>query len=218
MLQLLWSVHSMAPPVVTEFRNQALAAWLAFAAEGMMADSAASAIHTSEDGVTKRDFLALVAGFGAVILVGAIAWPLVDSMNPAADTLAVSAVEVDLKPIALGSGITLLWRGQPVFVRHRTTAEIASAQLPSTIEPALDSDRVKAGHEQWLVLIAVCTHLGCIPLGNKAGEKRGDWGGYYCPCHGSQYDTSGRVRHGPAPANLAVPPYAFETDTKIKIG
>ena len=186
-----------------------------------MADSGAYVAHPTGDGVTKRDFMTLVAGAGGAILVGAIAWPLIDSMNPAADTLAVSAVEVDIKPIALGSGITLLWRGQPVFVRHRTMMEVMEAvdtPLSALIDPATDASRVIAGHAEWLVLIAVCTHLGCIPLGNKAGEKRGDWGGYYCPCHGSQYDTSGRVRHGPAPANLAVPPYAFETDTKIKIG
>ena len=189
-----------------------------------MADSSTYIDHPSGGDVTKRDFLTLVAGAGGAILVGAIAWPLIDSMNPAADTLAVSAVEVDLKPVALGSGITLLWRGQPVFVRHRTAAEITEAvntPLSALIDPsapATDGDRVKAGHDQWLVLIAVCTHLGCIPLGNKAGEKRGEWGGYYCPCHGSQYDTSGRVRHGPAPANLVIPPYAFENDTKIKIG
>ncbi len=186
-----------------------------------MADSSASVGHSSDDGVTKRDFLALLASAGAAVTVGAIAWPLIDSMNPAADTLAVSAVEVDLKPILLGSGITLLWRGQPIFVRYRTPAEIKEAQdtpMADLIEPQEDSARVKPGHDQWLVLIAVCTHLGCIPLGNKLGQKRGDWGGYYCPCHGSQYDTSGRVRHGPAPLNLWVPPYAFESDTKIKIG
>ena len=185
-----------------------------------MADSSASVGHTT-DGVTKRDFLALVASAGAAVMVGAIAWPLIDSMTPAADTLAVSSVEVDLKPIPIGSGITLLWRGQPVFVRHRTPDEIKAAQtvpMSQLTDPQEDSARVKAGHEQWLVLIAVCTHLGCIPLGNKSGQKRGDWGGYYCPCHGSQYDTSGRVRHGPAPLNLNVPPYVFETDTKIKIG
>ncbi len=189
-----------------------------------MAESAATLDHSPDDGVTKRDFLALVALAGATVFVGAIAWPLIDSMNPAADTLAVSAVEVDLKSIPMGSGITLLWRGQPVFVRLRTAKEIAEAvdtPISALIDPsfpALDSDRVKEGHSQWLVLIAVCTHLGCVPLGNKITEKHGDWGGYYCPCHGSQYDTSGRVRHGPAPLNLYIPPYAFETDTKIKIG
>lgn len=186
-----------------------------------MADALSSVAQDSPESPAKRDFLTLAAGAGAAVLVGAIAWPLIDSMNPAADTLAVSAVEVDLKPIPLGSGITLLWRGQPVFVRQRTKKEIAEAvntPLSALIDPAPDSARVKAGHEQWLVLIAVCTHLGCIPLGNKAGEKRGEWGGYYCPCHGSQYDTAGRVRHGPAPLNLYLPPYGFETDTKIKIG
>jgi ubiquinol-cytochrome c reductase iron-sulfur subunit len=171
--------------------------------------------------VGKRDFLQLVTLAGATIAVGAIAWPLIDYMNPSKDVLALSSVEQDLTPIAAGSGITVMWQGKPIFVRHRTPEEIKAAQdtpLNQLIEPQPDSERVKAGHAQWIVLIGICTHLGCIPLGNKPSDPRGDWGGWFCPCHGSQYDTSGRVRHGPAPLNLFIPPYAFETDTKLKIG
>ena len=176
--------------------------------------------HGAQD-VTKRDFLKLLAAAGAGLGTAAIAWPLIDSMNPAADVLAVSATEVDLTPITAGMGITVLWRGKPVFVRHRTPEEIKSAQdvkQSDLIDPATDASRVKAGHDQWIVVIGICTHLGCIPLGNKPTDPRGDWGGWFCPCHGSQYDTSGRVRHGPAPLNLYLPTYAFESDTKIKIG
>jgi ubiquinol-cytochrome c reductase iron-sulfur subunit len=187
-----------------------------------MADtSAATAAHGHSADVTKRDFLQLVAGAGAAIGVAAIAWPLIDTLNPSKDVLALSSVEVDLTPIAEGSGIVVSWQGKPVFVRHRTPAEIKEAvdtKLSDLADPATDASRTKPGHNQWIVLIGICTHLGCIPLGNKPTDPRGDWGGYFCPCHGSQYDTSGRVRHGPAPANLAVPGYAFESDTKIKIG
>jgi len=177
--------------------------------------------HNPAEGVTKRDFLQLIAGAGAAIGSVAIGWALVDSMNPSKDVLAVSAVEVDLTPITEGMGITVMWQGKPIFVRHRTAAEIKSAEdvkLSDLIEPATDDSRIKAGHKPWIILIGICTHLGCIPLGNKPTDPRGDWGGWFCPCHGSQYDTSGRVRHGPAPLNLFLPPYAFETDTKIKLG
>ncbi len=177
--------------------------------------------HGAAADIGKRDFLKLVTVAGAAIGVGAIAWPLIDSMNPSKDVLALSSVEADLAPIAVGSGITIVWRGKPIFVRHRTPVEIKSAEdvaLNQLIEPQSDADRVKAGHAEWIVLIGICTHLGCVPLGNKPTDPRGEWGGWFCPCHGSQYDTSGRVRHGPAPANLALPPYAFETGTKIKIG
>ncbi len=169
----------------------------------------------------KRDFLKLVGSAGAAITIGAIVWPLIDSMNPSSDVLALSSTEVDLTPIPAGQGITVVWRGKPIFVRHRTEKEIKEAEdvpLSQLPDPQPDSARVKPGHAQWLVVIGICTHLGCIPLGNKPTDPRGEWGGYFCPCHGSQYDTSGRVRHGPAPANLAIPPYAFETDSKIKIG
>ena len=169
----------------------------------------------------KRDFLKMVAAASGAIFVGAVAWPFIDSMNPAADVLALGSVEVDLAPIPAGQAITVVWRGKPMFIRHRTEAEIKAAQdvpLGDLIDPQPDSARVKDGHAQWLVVIGICTHLGCIPLGNKPTDPRGDWGGWFCPCHGSQYDTSGRVRHGPAPLNLPVWPYVFETDTKIKIG
>jgi ubiquinol-cytochrome c reductase iron-sulfur subunit len=187
-----------------------------------MADSAATAPHHATD-VTKRDFLQLIGIAGAVIGAGAIAWPLIDSMNPSKDVLALSSVEADLTPIVVGQGITIVWQGKPIFIRHRTPTEITEAQdvkLSQLIDPTLglDSQRVKAGHDQWIILIGICTHLGCVPLGNKPSDPRGEWGGWFCPCHGSQYDTSGRVRHGPAPLNLALPPYAFESDTKVKIG
>ena len=170
---------------------------------------------------TKRDFLKLLTGAAAGIGAVSLAWPLIDSMAPAKDVLALSSIEVDLAPIQEGQGITAVWQGKPVFLRHRTADEIKQAQatpLKELIDPATDASRVKAGKEQWLVAIGICTHLGCIPLGNKPSDPRGDFGGWFCPCHGSQYDTSARVRHGPAPANLALPPYAFTADTKIKIG
>ena len=187
-----------------------------------MADSAASVAHHGHaDDVTKRDFLKLVTGAAAGIGSAAIAWTMIDYMIPSKDVLALSSVEVDLAPIAEGQGITVLWQGKPIFVRHRTAKEIKEAedvQMSQLIEPQPDSARVKEGHATWIVLIGICTHLGCVPLGNKQTDPRGDWGGWFCPCHGSQYDTSGRVRHGPAPANLNLPPYAFESDTKVKIG
>jgi ubiquinol-cytochrome c reductase iron-sulfur subunit len=180
--------------------------------------------HGHSDGPadpSKRDFLVLLPLAGAVVGAGAIAWPLIDSMNPSGDVLALSSTEVDLTPITEGMGITVLWRGKPIFVRHRTAAEIKSAEdvkLSELIEPQSDADRVKPGHAEWIVLIGICTHLGCIPLGNKPTDPRGEWGGWLCPCHGSQYDTSGRVRHGPAPLNLYLPPYDFMNATRVKIG
>ena len=185
------------------------------------ADMRATLGHVGDAPGTKRDFLKLVAGAGVVVGMGALVWPLIDSMNPASDVLALSSIEVDLTSITEGMGITTVWRGKPIFVRHRTADEIKTVEaipLNQLIEPATDQSRIKDGHAQWIVLIGICTHLGCVPLGNKPTDPRGDWGGWFCPCHGSQYDVSGRVRHGPAPANLALPPYAFETDTKVKIG
>ncbi len=186
-----------------------------------MSATAHASGHEPGHDAGKRDFLKLVTGASAAILTGAFLVPLVDSMNPSADVLALGSVETDLTPIAAGMAITVVWQGKPIFVRHRTEKEIKEAEdvkLGQLIDPESDAARVKSGHDQWLVVIGICTHLGCIPLGNKPTDPRGDYGGWFCPCHGSQYDTSWRVRHGPAPLNLAVPPYAFETDTKIKIG
>ena len=189
--------------------------------EGNMADTSAATAHGHPADGTKRDLLELIAGAGAAILAGGIAVALIDSMNPSKDVLAVSSVEIDLAPIALGSGITVMWQGKPIFIRHRTDKEIAAARevnLAELRDPQTDQARVKPGHDQWIVLIGICTHLGCIPLGNKPTDMRGEWGGWFCPCHGSQYDTSGRIRKGPAPLDLALPPYAYTSDTRIKIG
>ncbi len=186
-----------------------------------MAVSSAATAHGHPADETKRDLLELIAGAGAAILAGGIAVALIDSMNPSKDVLAVSSVEIDLTPIALGSGITVMWQGKPIFIRHRTATgnhRGARRNIDELRDPQTDQSRVKAGHDQWIILIGICTHLGCIPLGNKPTDMRGEWGGWFCPCHGSQYDTSGRIRKGPAPLDLALPPYAFETDTKIKIG
>jgi ubiquinol-cytochrome c reductase iron-sulfur subunit len=172
-----------------------------------------------QDGETRRDFLTLVTGSFVAVGVGALAWPFVNSMNPARDVLAVSTTDVDLKPIAAGAAITVVWRGKPVFVRSRTEAEIKAARdvpLSELKDPQADQARVKK--DQWLVLIGICTHLGCIPSGQRPTDQRGPFGGWFCPCHGSAYDTSGRIRQGPAPLNLAVPTYAFTSDTQIRIG
>jgi len=164
----------------------------------------------------RRDFIHIAAAAAAVGGVGAIAWPFIDQMNPSADTLALSSIEYDLSKVPLGQEVTLLWRKQPLFVRHRTPAEIAAAVKDDSADmkdPQRDEDRVKAGKSEWLVVVGVCTHLGCTPAFGG-----GPYGGYLCHCHGSIYDTSGRIRGGPAPKNLAVPDYAFLSDTKIKVG
>ena len=142
-------------------------------------------------------------------------------MNPDASALALSSIEVDLTPIQIGQAITVMWRGKPVFVRHRTKEEIEAAKavkLSDLPDPQTDLQRTRKGHEDWLVMVGVCTHLGCIPKGQSLGDAKGDFGGWFCPCHGSHYDTAGRIRKGPAPRNLAVPDYTFLSDTKIKIG
>ncbi len=165
----------------------------------------------------RRDFIVLTASSMAAVGAASVAWPLVDQMNPSADVLALSSTEVDLTPVVAGQSITVLWRGKPVFIRHRTAAEIEEARgvnLDDLPDPQPDAERVTEGKEQWLVMLGVCTHLGCVPLGNRAG----DYNGWFCPCHGSHYDTSGRIRKGPAPKNLAVPEYQFLSDNRIKIG
>lgn len=182
-----------------------------------MADSMAPT--APQDGGTRRDFLQLVTASFAAVGVGAMAWPFISSMNPARDVLALSTTEVDLSPIATGSAVTVMWRGKPVFVRNRTEEEIKEARavpLSELRDPQTDQSRVKK--DNWLILIGVCTHLGCVPLGQKPTDPRGDYGGWFCPCHGSHYDTSGRIRKGPAPANLVVPDYVFTSDTQIRVG
>ena len=158
---------------------------------------------------------------GAMAAVGAIAtaWPFINNLNPAADTLALSSIEVNVKSIAVGQAITVKWRGKPVFIRRRTAEEIKTAEdvdVSTLRDPQPDSARVQK--PEWLILVGVCTHLGCVPQGQKPSEPRGQYGGWFCPCHGSEYDTSGRIRRGPAPLNLAVPTYVFETDSLVKIG
>ena len=167
----------------------------------------------------RRDFLYIssmsIGGLG----VATFMWPFIKSMNPAEDTLALGSTEVDLSQIDIGQSITVKWRGKPVFIKRRTEEEILEAKnvdLNSLRDPAADEDRVQ--NPEWLVLEGVCTHLGCVPLGQKMSDIKGEYKGWFCPCHGSHYDTSGRIRKGPAPENLAIPPYRFISDTVIKIG
>ena len=193
-----------------------------------MADHAQSAQGA---GGTRRDFLYLMSASAAAFGGIAVAWPFISSMNPSGDVLALSSIEVDISGVQVGQSITVKWRGKPVFIRHRTEEEIASAKKADPVvddkgvvqsnpsglrDPQTDASRVKKA--EWLILVGVCTHLGCVPLGQKPSDPRGEFGGWYCPCHGSQYDTSGRIRKGPAPLDLLVPDYAFETDTTVKIG
>lgn len=166
---------------------------------------------------SRRDFLFLATG--AALAVGAVAaaWPFVASMAPDAETIAAGApLEVDLAPIQEGQIINVFWRGKLIFVRNRSEKEIKdleAVKLSDLIQPQADSDRVKPGHAKWLVVYGNCTHLGCVPIGHQGPQD-----GWACPCHGSQFDASGRVRRGPAPSNLPIPPYVFENDTKIRIG
>jgi ubiquinol-cytochrome c reductase iron-sulfur subunit len=180
--------------------------------EGREIVSSMSSAHT-----TRRDFLYIATGTVAAVGGAAVLVPLIAQMNPDASTIAAGApIDVDLTPIAEGQVIKVFWRGKPIFVSHRTKKEIDEARsvnVATLPDPQTDQARVKQGKDQWLVLIGICTHLGCIPIAHQ-----GDYDGFFCPCHGSQYDTSGRIRRGPAPANLPVPPYEFVSDSKIKIG
>jgi len=172
--------------------------------------------EAQQEGETRRDFIVLTANAMAGVGAIAVAWPLIDSLNPSQDVLALASTEVDLSAVEKGQSIRVMWRGRPVFIRRRTPEEIqvsVDESLDDLPDPEADSARVKKGKEEWLVVVGVCTHLGCVPLNNK-----GDYGGWFCPCHGSHYDLSGRIRRGPAPLNLAVPPYEFLSDTVIKIG
>ncbi len=187
--------------------------------------------------VNRRDFLYIATGAVGAVGAALTVWPFINQMNPDASVLALASVEVDLAPIAEGQAITIKWRGNPVFIRHRTPAEIEAAkavnieELPDPLarsanvkdgEPATDVNRVVGGKEQYIVMMGVCTHLGCVPIGNEGDyavvEGAAKAGGWFCPCHGSHYDTAGRIRRGPAPENLPVPPYAYIADTKIRIG
>lgn len=189
------------------------------------------ASHAEEP--ARRDFLTLAGTVFAAVGGAITLWPFIHQMNPDAGAQALASTEVDLKPIKEGQAITIMWRGKPVFIRYRTkeeiekAAQVAAKDLPDNnarneaLPPTAagdDANRVKKGKENWLVLVGICTHLGCIPKGQAAADMRGDFNGWFCPCHGSHYDTSGRIRKGPAPRNLDVPPYEFVSDTKIKIG
>ena len=184
--------------------------------------------HEAGTDVGRRDFLLIATGAFAAVGLGAAAWPFIAQMNPDASALALASIEVDLSAMEEGQSITVMWRGKPVFIRYRTPAEVAAAREVPLAElkdplarnanldpnaPATDENRAAADLEQWLVQVGVCTHLGCVPLG-----EQGDFGGWFCPCHGSHYDTAGRIRQGPAPENLAIPPMAFISDTNIRIG
>ncbi|MGQ0527091.1 MAG: ubiquinol-cytochrome c reductase iron-sulfur subunit [Alphaproteobacteria bacterium] len=185
----------------------------------MTAQNTQTAPHDGPEDQPKRDFLYLTAAAFGAVGAGITAWPFINSLNPAKDTLALSTIEVDLSPIQVGQSVTVVWRGKPVFIRHRTPEEIAAAEaveISALVDKQKDSERVKKS--EWLIVVGICTHLGCVPQGQKTGEARGDYGGWFCPCHGSAYDTSGRIRKGPAPKNLSVPDYAFLTDTSVKIG
>jgi ubiquinol-cytochrome c reductase iron-sulfur subunit len=180
-----------------------------------------TAAMEADHSLRRRDFINIAAvsfaGVGAV----AVAIPLVNQMSPSADVLALASTEVDISKIAPGQAIKTSWRKQPVFVRNLTPKEIAEANavdVNSLRDPQTLAERTKPGKPQWLITLGVCTHLGCVPLGASEGENRGDFGGYFCPCHGSHYDTAARIRKGPAPRNLEVPEYEFTTDTAVRIG
>ncbi len=179
-------------------------------------DGVHSVTVTETEEPTRRDFLYIATGAMGAVAVGGIVWPLVDQMNPDAGTLALASIEVDISGVAVGQAITVMWRGKPVFIRNRTDEEVEAANavpLDQLRDPQTDAERTKPGHENLLVQVGICTHLGCVPL-----PEAGDYDGWFCPCHGSHYDTSGRIRRGPAPTNLEIPPYEFLDETRIVIG
>jgi ubiquinol-cytochrome c reductase iron-sulfur subunit len=186
-----------------------------------MAEEAVSGAEGAGEGVRRRDFINVAAvSAGGVGVLGVLV-PLVSQMSPSADVLAESSTEIDISAIKPGQAIKAVFRKQPVFIRNLTTKEQADAQAVPTAslrDPQSLEDRTKPGKANWLITMGVCTHLGCVPLGSADGEPKGEFGGYFCPCHGSQYDTAGRIRKGPAPKNLEVPEYTFTSDTVVKIG
>ncbi len=166
---------------------------------------------------TRRDFLYIATAAAGSVGAALAAWPFIDQMNPSADVLALASIDVDLSPVEPGQQIVVKWQGKPVFVVHRTKKMIEEARavdVERLRDPATDQSRVKPGHEQWLIMIGICTHLGCVPI----GPHEGDFDGWFCPCHGSHYDTAGRIRKGPAPKNLYLPPYRFVDGSHIVIG
>ena len=170
---------------------------------------------SGEDG-TRRDFLYVTTAAFGVVAAGAAVWPLVDQMNPDASALAMASTEVDISAIESGQSVTVKWRGKPVFIRNRTDAEVEAAKavpMDELKDPQTDVERAVEGRENLLIMVGICTHLGCVPLGDA-----GDFGGWFCPCHGSHYDTAGRIRRGPAPLNLVIPPYEFMSETSLRIG
>ena len=169
-----------------------------------------------KDKPSRREFIHIATGAVGAVGVGAVAWPLVDQMNPDASVKALAQVEVDISKIEKGQEVTVMWRGKPIFIRRRTDDEVKKARdvkIDSLKDPEKDEVRVKKGKDEWLVMLGVCTHLGCVPL-----KQKGDFGGWFCPCHGSHYDISGRIRKGPAPKNMEIPKYEFVSDSKIVIG
>jgi ubiquinol-cytochrome c reductase iron-sulfur subunit len=177
--------------------------------------------QVADDGVRRRDFINVAAVSFAGIGAAATLVPLVNQMNPSADVLALASIDVDLSAIKEGQAIKTIFRKQPLFIRHLTVKEIAAADAVPVSElrdPQTLAERTKEGHKQWLITMGVCTHLGCVPLGAGEGEVRGEFGGYFCPCHGSSYDTAARIRKGPAPKNLEVPEYTFKSDTAVTVG
>ncbi len=174
-----------------------------------------------EGGVRRRDFINIAAASFAGVGAGVIVLPLINQMNPSADVLALASIEVDVSSIAPGSAIKTSWRKQPIFIRNLKPEEITAANavdVSSLRDPQTLEERTKPNKENWLITMGVCTHLGCVPLGAAAGEIQGDFKGFFCPCHGSHYDTAGRIRKGPAPKNLQVPEYTFLSDTLVQIG
>ncbi|MCF3932256.1 ubiquinol-cytochrome c reductase iron-sulfur subunit [Acuticoccus sp. M5D2P5] len=185
--------------------------------------------HTDNThGTTRRDFLFIATGAVGAVGVAGVAWPFIDQMNPDASTQALASIEVDISALATGESMTVMWRGRPIFIRRRTETEVQEAkdtplsELRDPVarnpnlggeEPATDVNRAAEGQEDLLVMIGICTHLGCVPLG-----QQGDYGGWFCPCHGSHYDTAGRIRKGPAPLNLEIPPYTFASESTLVIG
>ncbi len=181
----------------------------------------ATALDGAPDNPRRRDYLSIGAVAFAGVGAGVIALPLINQMSPAADTLALSTTEIDLSAIEPGQAIKATFRKQPLFVRNLTPAEIAEANAVAVSDlrdPQTLAERTKEGKANWLITLGVCTHLGCVPLGAGEGENKGPFGGYFCPCHGSAYDTAGRIRSGPAPQNLHVPEYAFTSDTVVTVG